>query len=88
MCGKILHSRVGRQRQFWKGPAQRAHASNPDDFKLRVAGIVGSSDRGWKEFEIESEEKEDEEPDFLSPDQSPDEEPPLAENRGFNIPKE
>ena len=65
------------------------YATNPDDFKLRVAGIVGSSDRGWKEFEIESGEKknEDEEPDFLSPDQSPDEEPPLAENRGFNIPK-
>ena len=30
-----------------------ANASNPDDFKLRVAGVVGGSDRGWKEFEVE-----------------------------------
>ena len=28
-----------------------SNASNPDDFKLRLAGIVGTSDRGWKEFE-------------------------------------
>lgn len=33
------------------------NASNPDDFKLRVAGIVGGADRGWKEFEIEKKEE-------------------------------
>ncbi len=62
------------------------HASNPDDFRLRVAGIVGGSDRGWKEFEIEAEggEAEEEPPDlptFEKPDS--DRERPLAENRGL-----
>jgi len=26
------------------------NASNPDDFQLRVEGIVGGADRGWREF--------------------------------------
>jgi len=26
------------------------NSSNPDDFKLRVDGIVGGADRGWREF--------------------------------------
>ncbi len=34
-----------------------ANASNPDDFKLRLAGIVGTSDRGWKEFEYREMQK-------------------------------
>jgi len=28
-----------------------AQATNPDDFELRVKGIVGAADRGWHEFE-------------------------------------
>jgi len=61
-----------------------ANASNPDDFKLRVAGVVGGSDRGWKEFEIEKlKEKRTEE--GKESDKSEDEEPPLAENRGFDL---
>jgi twitching motility protein PilT len=28
-----------------------AQSSNPDDFDLRVKGIVGAADRGWQEFE-------------------------------------
>lgn len=28
-----------------------AQSSNPDDFALRVKGITGTSDEGWKEFE-------------------------------------
>ncbi|MCD6595136.1 type IV pilus twitching motility protein PilT [bacterium] len=59
------------------------YATNPDDFKLRVAGIIGSSDKGWKEFAIESgEEEEKENSEFLSTDQT--DEKPLAENRGFS----
>jgi len=57
------------------------YATNPDDFKLRVAGIIGSSDKGWKEFAIESGEEE-ENSEFLSTDQT--DEKPLAENRGFS----
>jgi len=33
-----------------------AQASNPDDFELRVKGIIGASDRGWHEFEKATEE--------------------------------
>ena len=58
------------------------YATNPDDFKLRVAGVVGTSDKGWKEFEIESGEKKTDEDEFLSPDEEINEKP-LAENRGF-----
>ncbi len=68
------------------------HASNPDDFKLRVAGIVGSSDKGWREFEIESTEgEEDEEEIEESPEELPQGEgegKPLAENRGLYPSKE
>jgi twitching motility protein PilT len=32
-----------------------AQASNPDDFELRVKGIMGAADRGWHEFEKASE---------------------------------
>ena len=34
-----------------------SNASNPDDFKLRLAGIVGTSDRGWKEFEYKEKQE-------------------------------
>ena len=61
-----------------------ANASNPDDFKLRVAGVVGGSDRGWKEFEIEKLKEKRAKEDKES-DKSEDEEPPLAENRGFDL---
>jgi len=61
-----------------------ANASNPDDFKLRVAGVVGGSDRGWKEFEIEKLKEKHAKEDKES-DKSEDEEPPLAENRGFDL---
>ncbi|HHH81104.1 MAG TPA: type IV pilus twitching motility protein PilT [candidate division Zixibacteria bacterium] len=61
-----------------------ANASNPDDFKLRVAGVVGGSDRGWKEFEIEKL-KEKRAKEGKESDKSEDEEPPLAENRGFDL---
>jgi len=61
-----------------------ANASNPDDFKLRVAGVVGGSDRGWKEFEIEKL-KEKRAKEGKESDKTEDEEPPLAENRGFDL---
>lgn len=61
-----------------------ANASNPDDFKLRVAGVVGGSDRGWKEFEVEKLKEKRAKEDKES-DKSEDEEPPLAENRGFDL---
>jgi len=61
-----------------------ANASNPDDFKLRVAGVVGGSDRGWKEFEMEKLKEKRAKEDKES-DKSEDEEPPLAENRGFDL---
>ena len=61
-----------------------ANASNPDDFKLRVAGVVGGSDRGWKEFEVEKLKEKRAEEDKES-NKSEDEEPPLAENRGFDL---
>lgn len=32
-----------------------ANASNPDDFELRLRGIVGAADRGWREFEQSSQ---------------------------------
>ncbi|RKZ25414.1 hypothetical protein DRQ26_05895, partial [bacterium] len=60
------------------------HASNPDDFKLRVAGIVGSSDKGWKEFEIESEDDKKKKKDEITEDFSDEKkEKPLAEDRGL-----
>ncbi|RKZ32477.1 type IV pili twitching motility protein PilT [bacterium] len=61
-----------------------ANASNPDDFKLRVAGVVGGSDRGWKEFEVEKLKEKRAKEDKES-NKSEDEEPPLAENRGFDL---
>ena len=61
-----------------------ANASNPDDFKLRVAGVVGGSDRGWKEFEVEKLKEKRAKEDKES-DKSEGEEPPLAENRGFDL---
>jgi hypothetical protein len=27
------------------------HATNPDDFDLRLKGITSSSDRGWTEYD-------------------------------------
>jgi twitching motility protein PilT len=27
------------------------HATNPDDFDLRVKGITGASDMGWTEYQ-------------------------------------
>jgi len=65
------------------------YATNPDDFKLRVAGIIGGSDKGWKEFEIETEggkKKENDSEEIVSPPKE-DDEKPLAENRGFNTNK-
>jgi len=67
------------------------YATNPDDFKLRIAGIIGGSDKGWKEFEIESrdagDKKEDEleDFDFAKPEKEKEngKDKPLAENRGF-----
>lgn len=35
-----------------------AQATNPDDFELRVKGIVGASDRGWDEFEKAAQKRE------------------------------
>lgn len=34
------------------------HSSNPDDFALRVKGILASSDTSWEEFEKTEEEEE------------------------------
>jgi twitching motility protein PilT len=34
-------------------------ASNPDDFELRLKGIVGAADRGWHEFERTSQSEEE-----------------------------
>jgi len=68
-------------------------ASNPDDFKLRVAGIVGASDKGWKEFEKEAGGKPEEDDEIQKPpDKLPEKKPageekPLAENRGFTAPQ-
>ena len=40
------------------------HSSNPDDFALRVKGILATSDMTWDEFEkVEQEEEEGEEPE-------------------------
>ncbi len=49
-----------------------ANATNPDDFKLRLAGIVGTSDRGWQEFQMremlkEEEKKEQKKPTSMGP---------------------
>ena len=35
------------------------HCTNPDDFALRVKGILATSDMGWQEFEV-SERRESE----------------------------
>ena len=32
-------------------------ASNPSDFELKVKGITGASDRGWREFETTTKEE-------------------------------
>jgi len=34
------------------------HCTNPDDFALRVKGILATSDMGWQEFEVERSEPE------------------------------
>jgi len=34
------------------------HCTNPDDFALRVKGILASSDAGWEDFETLEKEKE------------------------------
>ncbi len=34
------------------------HCTNPDDFALRVKGILATSDAGWEEYEILEREKE------------------------------
>ncbi len=33
------------------------HCSNPDDFVLRVKGILATSDMGWQEFEVSAKEE-------------------------------
>lgn len=34
-----------------------SQATNPDDFDLRLEGITGASDRGWKEFDLTKQKK-------------------------------
>ena len=34
------------------------HASNPDDFALRVKGILATSDTSWDDFQMTEKEKE------------------------------
>jgi twitching motility protein PilT len=34
------------------------HCTNPDDFALRVKGILAASDAGWEDFEMLEKEKE------------------------------
>jgi hypothetical protein len=34
------------------------HCTNPDDFALRVKGILAASDAGWEDFETLEKEKE------------------------------
>jgi twitching motility protein PilT len=36
------------------------HCTNPDDFALRVKGILAASDAGWEDFETLEKEKETE----------------------------
>ena len=36
------------------------HCTNPDDFALRVKGILAASDAGWEDFEMLEKEKEKE----------------------------
>jgi twitching motility protein PilT len=36
------------------------HCTNPDDFALRVKGILAASDAGWEDFETLEKEKEKE----------------------------
>ena len=36
------------------------HSSNPDDFALRVKGILATSDMTWDEFEKVAQEEEEE----------------------------
>ncbi len=38
-------------------------SSNPDDFALKVKGVTGTSDAGWKEFEKGMEDEEEEKPE-------------------------
>jgi len=44
-----------------------ANASNPDDFRLRLAGIVGTADRGWQEFQMREGLVEKEQEKFTPP---------------------
>jgi twitching motility protein PilT len=37
------------------------HCTNPDDFALRVKGILATSDTTWEDFEVLEKEKEKEE---------------------------
>jgi twitching motility protein PilT len=34
------------------------HCTNPDDFSLRVKGILAASDATWEDFEVLEKEKE------------------------------
>ncbi len=34
-----------------------SQATNPDDFDLRLKGITGAADRGWKEFDLSKQKK-------------------------------
>ncbi|MBN1755640.1 type IV pilus twitching motility protein PilT [bacterium] len=57
------------------------NATNPDDFRLRVAGIKGASDRGWKGFVKETRDEEEplsrkKEEKELKVDGEPEEPPP------------
>ena len=35
------------------------HCTNPDDFALRVKGILATSDTTWEDFEVLEKEKEE-----------------------------
>jgi len=35
------------------------HCSNPDDFALRVKGILATSDTTWEDFEVLEKEREE-----------------------------
>ena len=37
------------------------HCTNPDDFALRVKGILATSDTTWEDFEVLEKEKEEDE---------------------------
>jgi twitching motility protein PilT len=53
------------------------HATNPDDFALRMKGILATSDATWDEFEVLGKEKEEKKP--LQPEEPP---APKPDSRG------